>query len=227
MLLFQAAIYAELMNDPNDRDILSFVDLVGHCGKTAFVRYMYYLSKMGLLPSKLHDVYIINSMGGTIANTASILKSAFKEGWTGRILLVNFGSAAKLDDIYDGLEAIKDAFITITKYLGHTIDWTPGHLAIFSNMYLDPARMTKGRLKAFRLGMPSTVEGQPEPPKDITKYVLHPMTYTQVKSEIRRIDDLKREGMWAMGGLTFDPVETHAPTLRSLPVGMSLPVLPA
>lgn len=133
---WQEKLEKDLEFEPNDRQIIWYVDLKGGSGKTCFMDY--YEDKY---PKKS---YGINQLGGA-RNIATIIESAIESGWTAHVVFINLSRSSESKDIYEPLEMIKDGRVTTTKYKGRTYRFNRPHVVVFANFYPNTEKLSKDR----------------------------------------------------------------------------------
>lgn len=123
------------------RKVFIIWDPIGCTGKTWFCKQ--------LVISNPERYYMFQGCGNS-RDVATVVKSGFDSGWKGKVLLINLTrSFAEQKHIYDPLEAIIDGSITVLKYSGKSIMWSPSHIVIFTNWMLDLSKMSHDRYTIY------------------------------------------------------------------------------
>jgi hypothetical protein len=152
---WQVKIKAVLETKANNRVVYWIYNPPGRAGKTHFCQHL--ANIWG------RDVHMQNDIS-SFRDTATVIAGAFEMGWTGKIMLLNLNRAAEAYKIYNTLEALKDAWITATKYKGRNMTWESGHVIVFANWLPFIDQLSEDRWGVHKLCAPLTPKGQiPKP----------------------------------------------------------------
>lgn len=118
------SISPEIPSD--DRTIQWWWESTGNTGKTWFVKW--------LLSNHPSDYYAITDVGSG-KDFATIVESAFNEGWSGHCILVCLSRTEECNfrALYKSLEKVKDGLLTTTKYRGKTTVFNSPHVVVLAN----------------------------------------------------------------------------------------------
>jgi len=116
---FQKEIENLFFTEPDDRSVFWYWETIGNVGKSAFCKYMFVK----------HNVLIVR--GGKLADIMNIVFNTDMEKCRMIIFDLPRGTGSKIS--YTSLEAIKDGFITNTKYETGCKAFNPPHLVVFAN----------------------------------------------------------------------------------------------
>jgi len=131
---WQKKIEDLFFTEPDDRSVYWFWESKGNVGKSAFCKYMFVK----------HKVLIVR--GGKLADIMNIVFNTDMDKCRMIIFDLPRGTGNKIS--YTSLEAIKDGFITNTKYETGCKAFNPPHLVVFANFEPDDIdRLSKDRWK--------------------------------------------------------------------------------
>jgi len=135
---WQKKIEELFMTEPDDRSVYWFWETKGNVGKSAFCKYMFV--KYGVLIVR----------GGKLADIMNIVFNTDMEKCRMIIFDLPRGTGSKIS--YTSLEAIKDGFITNTKYETGCKAFNPPHLVVFANFEPDEMdRLSADRWKVSEI----------------------------------------------------------------------------
>lgn len=133
---WQLELVDYVMGPVHKRHIIWIWDPVGNTGKTDVCKYL------GI--TRPNETLIVNAMGGA-RDFATIVKGAVDRGWNWNTVIVDLPRDAETKSIYEPLEAVKNGFVTATKYQGMTVMGNAPHVIVLANFPPEQHRMSKDR----------------------------------------------------------------------------------
>lgn len=129
---------------------------------------------------------------GDIRDMATAIETDVKEGWTGKIILIDLARPAKLNaDLYQFIEQMCNGEITILKYSSRFLSWLAEHIVIVTNRYLDITKLSSDRWQLYTANDPQgTIPGTPRVGSLVT---IDPITYDYALQKFRQAIQAARE----------------------------------
>jgi hypothetical protein len=122
-----------LEDQPDARSIHWWWSKEGKTGKTSFCKWIY--------TQKPKDFLILQGVG-YYRDMSTIIVNEIQKGWTGHGIIFNITRTYQdVEFIWQTLEAVKDGWLTATKYQGGTAITPRPHVVVFANF---PPKIAKG-----------------------------------------------------------------------------------
>jgi len=127
------------LEEKPDRRIPWIFDEKGNSGKTFLAREMI---KRGAM--------LITQMGGA-RDCATIVHNSLRDGWDGKLCIIDLPRQCQDKAIYEPIEMIKNGIMTTTKYSGQTKVWDAGHVVVMANWPPKPFQWSDDRYEVWDL----------------------------------------------------------------------------